>query len=80
MLVDAAALVKLVGAHVDAIAPSAAIVAERAAALGDGKVAEVANTLSVETAAMRAALDASRTPRAKVSRPPSWSPKLRRRL
>ena len=58
VLVDAAALVKLVGAHVDAIAPSAAIVAERAAALGDGKVAEVANTLSVETAAMRAALDA----------------------
>lgn len=62
VLVDAAALVKLVGAHVDAIAPSAAIVAERAAALGDGKVAEVANTLSVETAAMRAALDALSDP------------------
>lgn len=62
VLVDAAALVKLVGAHVDAIAPSAAVIAERAAALGDGKVAEIANTLSVETAAMRAALNALSDP------------------
>ena len=77
VLVDAAALVKLVGAHVDA-APSAAVIAERAAALGDGKVAEIANTLSVETAAMRAALMPSPTQRARVSRPPSWSPARRR--
>ena len=62
VLVDAAALVNLVGAHVDALGGSVSVIAERAAVLGDEKVARVANTLSVETAAMRAALDALADP------------------
>ena len=57
-LVDAVAVGDLLRRHVAGVDEAAAYVASRAAASGESAMAEKANALSVETAAMRAALDA----------------------
>ena len=57
-LVDAVAVGDLLRRHVAGVEDAVAYVSNRAAASGESAMAERANALSVETAAMRAALDA----------------------
>ena len=54
MLVDATALTQLLSQHLAGLEPAARFVTEQAAAQASEEMARTANSLSVETAAMRA--------------------------